>query len=380
MAKRRGNHEGSISERPNGRWLAQIRLNGNRISKIFETQKECRSWIKQMQAQIDSGLSWDATKLTLGEYLKRWLKDIEGSVRPKTHFQYTGVVKNHLNPKLGKIKLGDLTTNQVQLLYNSLRDESHSRRNVQLIHSVLHRALKVAAKQGLIGRNPVSGVALPKITTKEMSVLDDNQARQLMITAAGNRYEALLHLAITTGMRMGELLGLRWLDLDWASGTLKVQRQVQRHRGKGFVFQEPKTKAGRRVIELGPNTIRLLAGHHTRQELESNTPSWEENGLMFPSSKGTPADQRNVNRFFKDLLKQAGLPEIRFHDLRHTAATLMLLNGIPVMIVSRRLGHSKPSVTLDIYGHYLPGMQKEAAALMDELVTPVAANWQQIGN
>jgi integrase len=380
MAKRRGNHEGSISERPNGRWLAQVRLDGNRISKSFETQRDCRAWIKQMQAQIDSGLSWGATKLTLGEYLNRWLKDIEGSVRPRTHFQYKGVVRNHLNPKLGKVKLGDLTTNQVQQLYNSLRDQSHSRRNVQLIHSVLHRALKIAAVQGIIGRNPVSAVALPKITTKEMKVLDDNQVRQLMITAAGHRYEALLHLAVTTGMRMGELLGLKWSDLDWASGTLKVQRQVQRHPGKGFVFPEPKTKAGRRVIELGQNTIRLLAAHRTRQELESNAPSWQENGLIFPSTKGTPADQRNLNRIFKELLKQAGLPEIRFHDLRHTAATLMLLNGIPVMIVSRRLGHSKPSVTLDIYGHYLPGMQKEAATLMDELVTPIAADWQLIGN
>ncbi|TAK14481.1 MAG: site-specific integrase [Anaerolineae bacterium] len=380
MAKRRGNLEGSIYERSNGRWLAQVRIQGKRISKNFETQKECRNWVKQMQAQIETGLSWESVKLTLGEYLNRWLKDIEGSVRPKTRFQYIGIVNNHLIPQLGKIKLGDLQPHQVQQLYNSLREQGHSQRNVQLIHSVLHRALKVASKQGLIGRNPASAVALPKISTKEMKVLDDNQARQMMIAAAGHRYEALLHLAVTTGMRMGELLGLKWTDLDWASGILTVHRQVQRLPGKGFVFPEPKTKAGRRMIELGPNTIRLLGEHRNQQELESKRPSWQENGLIFPSNKGTPADQRNLNRIFKELLKHAGLPEIRFHDLRHTAATLMLLNGIPLMVVSRRLGHSKPSVTLDIYGHYLPGMQKEAATLMDELVTPISAKWQQIGS
>jgi len=133
------------------------------------------------------------------------------------------------------------------------------------------------------------------------------------------------------------------------------------------------------MIQLGPVTLQKLAEHRKRQEVEHFRKCWRENDLVFPSSTGTPTDQHNLHRYYKPMLKKAGLPDIRFHDLRHTAATLMLMHGIPLMVVSRRLGHSKPSVTLDIYGHYLPGMQEQAAILMDELVTPIEAKWQQIG-
>ena len=179
---------------------------------------------------------------------------------------------------------------------------------------------------------------------------------------------------------MGELLGLKWSDLDWASGVIYIKRQLQRVTGKGFKFSPPKTQAGRRMVQLGPETMRQLVDHRKRQEIEQLRKGWKEHDLFFPSSIGTPTDQRNLHRYFKPMLKKAGLPDIRFHDLRHTAATLMLMNGIPIIVVSRRLGHSKPSVTLDIYSHYLPGMQKEAAILMDELVTPIPTKWQQIGN
>jgi len=380
MAKRRGNHEGSIYQRKNGRWVAQVRIQGRRLAKSFNTQKECRAWIRQMQEQVKYGLNWDATKFTVGDYLEQWLKDIDGSVRPKTLNQYAGVVRNHLKPRLGNLKLQELQPYQIQMIYTQLKEQSHSPRNVQLVHSVMHRALAMAEKQGLIGRNPAKAVIRPKVTHKEMKVFDDNQARQFLIAAQGDRYEALFHLAITTGIRQGELLGLKWLDVDWAAGLLHIRRKVQRIPKKGFVFSPPKTQAGVRMIQLGPETMRHLIEHRKRQDVERNMVDWNENDLVFPSLTGNPTDQRNLIRFFKRLLKRAGLPDIRFHDLRHTAATLMLLNGIPLIVVSRRLGHSKPSVTLDIYGHYIPGMQKEAAAMMDELVTPIATKWQQIGN
>jgi len=187
-------------------------------------------------------------------------------------------------------------------------------------------------------------------------------------------------MAITTGMRQGELLGLKWIDVDGAASQLHIRRKVQRIPKKGFVFSPPKTQVGIRLIQLGPETMRQLIEHRQRQDAERSVVDWVEHDLVFPSLMGNPTDQRNLIRFFKRLLKRAGLPDIRFHDLRHTAATLMLLNGIPLIVVSRRLGHSKPSVTLDIYGHYIPGMQQEAASLMDELVTPIATKWQQIGS
>ena len=154
--------------------------------------------------------------LTVNDYLEQWLKDIDGSVRPKTLHQYSGVVRNHLNPRLGNLKLQELQSYHIQMIYTEIKKQGHSPRNIQLVHSVMHRALAVAEKQGLIGRNPANAVIRPKVTHKEMKVFDDNQARQFLITAQGDRYEALFHLAITTGIRQGELLGLKWIDVDWA--------------------------------------------------------------------------------------------------------------------------------------------------------------------
>lgn len=380
MVKRRGNNEGTIYQRKNGRWVAQVRIEGRRLSKSFSTQKEARRWIREMQDQIENGLSADGFKMTVQDLFKMWLESIQGSVRPRTLDQYEGVVRNHLEPVLGEIKLRELQPFQIQQLYNSLLVEGKSNRTVQLTHSVLHRAFVVGQQLGLVGRNPVSSVTPPRVPQKEMQVLDDNQARQLLIAAQGDRYEAMYYLAITTGLRQGELLGLMWEDIDFSSGVLHVKRQLQRVPGNGVRLSEPKTKAGRRQIQLGPECVNQLITHRKSQDIEREGDRWDERGLVFPSSVGTPTGQRNLHRSYKRLLKKAGLPDIRFHDLRHTAATLMLLNGIPLIIVSRRLGHSKSSVTLDIYGHYIPGMQAEAAAMMDELVTPVAAEWQQIGS
>jgi integrase len=235
----------------------------------------------------------------------------------------------------------------------------------------------IAERQGLIVRNPAKVVSTPKVSTKEMSILDDNQVRQFMITAQESRFAALYYLAVTTGLRQGELLGLKWHDVDWASSHIHVRRQLQRVTGKGMEFTEPKTKAGRRRVELGQEALQRLSEHRRRLDIEASSPEWEDHELVFPSVVGTPLDQRRLHYDFKRVLRAAGLPDIRFHDLRHTAATLMLMNGIPLLVVSRRLGHSKPSVTLDIYGHYLPGMQSTAAALMDELATPIAVKLQQ---
>ena len=190
------------------------------------------------------------------------------------------------------------------------------------------------------------------------------------------RYEALLWLAVTTGMRQGELLGLRWADLDWQTRKLHIQRQLQRTEN-GLVFSEPKSAAGRRVIILGEETVRKLRYHLNilateRRELGEQ---WQENDLVFPSTIGTPWDQRNLYRVYKRFLKLAGLPNIRFHDLRHTAATLMLQQNVNPKVVQERLGHSDITLTLNTYSHVLPSMQEEAAEKLDQLLTPI-----EVGN
>lgn len=377
MARRRSNQEGSVYQRSSGSWLAQISIQGRRLSKSFSTQREARAWIKKMQEQIESGLSMTGARITVGEYLGLWLENTRGTLRPNTWSQYQGVVRNHIRPALGEIRLCELQPQAIHSFYNRTMANGISRRTTKLIHSVLHRALVMAQRQGLIIRNPSQMVEVPRLIKHEMMVLDDTQVRQFLIVARGRRLETLYHLAFTTGMRQGELLGLKWKDIDWAGCVIHVSRQLQRIKDRGLMFVEPKTQSGTRLIQFGPETLRQLMEHRKRQDHERLCGKWQDHDMVFASARGTPLDLRNVLRDFKEILRDAGLPNMRFHDMRHTAATLMLLHGIPLLVVSRRLGHAKPSITLDIYGHYLPGMQGMAASLMDELVTPSTAQLQQ---
>lgn len=248
-------------------------------------------------------------------------------------------------------------------------------RTVQLVHAVLHRSLVHAVKLGIIPRNPDDATTPPKPIPKEMEFFDENQVQQMLIVAhaKSDRFFALYHLAVSTGMRQGELLGLKWADLDWEQGLLHVQRQLTKKKGGGFEFTAPKTKAGTRRLNLGDSALRVLRDHRQHQHLEMQAAGdeWQDNDLIFQSLIGTPFDRDNLRKCFRLILKDAGLPRIRFHDLRHTAATLMLNHSIPVIVVSRRLGHARPSITLDIYGHLIPNKQKEVARLMDQLLTPI---------
>jgi integrase len=377
MANKRGQGEGTYLQRPSGRWQAQTSLDGRRLSKTFDTAKECREWLREIDELKTNGLSIRGAKITVGAYLEIWLENIQSTLRPRTWEQYASNVNNYLKPSLGDIRLGELQPLQIQSFYTLLRRNGLGDRTIQLVHSVLHRALVIAHRQGLIGRNPAAAVERPKVSYKEMRLLDGNQARSFLIAVMGTRDEALYHIALKTGMRQGEILGLRWSDLDWSSGELHVKRKLQRVTGQGLVFSEPKTRAGSRMILLGSSLLDILTQHYKRQDIERQRPNWQENNLIFPSTTGTPYDQRNLLREFKKSLKEAGLPDIRFHDLRHTAATIMLLENTPLLTVARRLGHSKPSVTLDVYGHYLPGMQEQVATTMDEVLTPVAAELQR---
>jgi integrase len=258
--------------------------------------------------------------------------------------------------------------------------EGKSKRTVLLIHSVLHSALNQALKWGLIGRNPAQAVMRPKLARKEMKVLNAAQARTLLGSAKGSRLDALLWLALTTGLREGEILGLKWSDVDWTTRKLMVQRQLQRLKEKGLIFTEPKSISGRRVVTLSIDITSKLRGHRTIQSYERLFAGnrWHENDLIFPSSFGTPLDPRNLFRQFKDLLKEAKLPNIRFHDLRHTAATLMLQQHTHPKVVQERLGHSDISLTLNTYSHVLPDIQDEAAEKISQVLLAVEDNRNEL--
>ena len=373
MAKRRGNHEGSIHKLPSGSWRVQTTLNGHRLNFTAKTRQEVQEWLKKTIGQIDDGMTYASTKITVEEYMAGWISSTKASKRPRTWQQYEQTMRNHILPHLGKIKIRELRPEHIQRLYDHLLAIGTGIYTILKIHSILSSALSQAVKMGVIVRNPVSLTMPPKEPSEEMKILDESQVSQLQIAAAGSRLEALIHLALATGMREMELLGLRWTDLDWVRKTLKIERQLARPEEGPVRFAPPKTKSGRRTLTLGGKTIEVLRHHYDRQHAERKAAGekWQENGLIFPNSLGGPIHPHNLLRDYRKLLQAAGLPRFRFHDLRHTAASLMLNHGIPPIVVSRRLGHARASITLDVYGHLLPSMQNEAAEIIDELITPI---------
>jgi integrase len=240
---------------------------------------------------------------------------------------------------------------------------------VQLIHVTLHKALKQAVTDGLIPRNVTEAVKPPQPEKKEIRPLSPNQARALLEEVKGDRLESLYVLAVSTGMRQGELLGLKWEDVDLETGTVQVRRTLSTQTGKGVAFSPPKTAKGRRSIKLPEVAKKSLRKHldAQREERTSLAGLWEDSGLVFTTRVGTPLGRQElVTRSFKPLLRKVGLPDIRFHDLRHTCATLLLSKGVHAKFVQELLGHANISITLDTYSHVLPGMGDATAGAMDE--------------
>ena len=374
MAKKRGQGEGSVFKRKDGLWVAQITIEtGRQKSKYFHSQKEARDWLKLTQTQIDNGLNLSTANVDFQTFLNKWYDAHKLSVRPGTAKNYRVALDSHIIPVLGKMKLKDIRSDHIQNFYSIKMKTDSNKSVIGVIHSVLHLAFDQAMKWGMIGRNPVEAVIKPKHKSKEIRTLDENQTRTFLSIVIGTRYEAIFWMAITTGLRQGELIGLRWSDLNWSTKQLQVQRQIQRISGKGLSFCEPKSKSGKRTIVLSDEMIEKLRKHLDTQDMARSFAEdrWKENDLIFSTYIGTPIDRNDLFKKFKEFLEQAGLPNIRFHELRHTAATLMLKQGIHPKIVQERLGHSNISMTMDTYSHVLPSMQEEIANKLDELLKPI---------
>jgi integrase len=282
-------------------------------------------------------MTFASTTVSLGEYMQSWLDSTKASKRQNTWKSYEQLARNYLIPKLGKSKLKDLRPDQIQEFYNRLLADNVGTYSIIKIHIMLHSALQQAVKVGLANRNATDAAIPPKPPSKEMKILEENQVSQMLVAVQGTRLGTLLQLAVTTGMRQMELLGLKWTDLDWIKQTLKVERQLERSTTDQVKFVQPKTNYGRRILALGDQTIMAMRMHYKRQNEERKAAGecWSEYGLIFTTKTGTPINYRNLLRDFKLLLQNAGLPSIRFYDLRHTAASLMLNHGIPVIVVSR---------------------------------------------
>jgi integrase len=324
-----------------------------------KTKAEARTKLRKARGDAESGLVFDGGNVRVSEYLGRWLNDsVRGSVKPITHESYEMLVNKHVIPAMGNVRLQGLTPGHLQGFYRSKLDEGLSPRTVQYLHVVLHRALKQALRWGLVTRNVAEAVDPPKVHKKEVAPLSPEQARAFLEAARGDRLEALYVLAVHTGMRQGELLALRWDDVDLDAGVLRV-------RGT-------KTARSRRTVKLSETALDALRSHLGRQleEIDRVGSMWRENGLVFATEIGTPLNRHNlVNRSFRPLLLRVGLPYIRFHDLRHTCATILLSKGVHAKFVQELLGHATIAITLDTYSHVLPGMGGGTAVAMDEALT-----------
>jgi integrase len=370
---KRGNGEGSITRRKDGLYMARYTVempDGMRKRKTIygKEREEVAEKLIEALSNRNRGLVFDADNLKLGEYLGRWLTDsVRDTVRPTTFERYEQMVRLHIRPVLGKVKLKNLTSAHVRGLYRQKLDSGLSSRTVQYVHVTLHKALKQAIADGLIPRNVTEAVKPPQVRREEMQPLTAEQVKVLFKAVKGDRLEALYVLAVTAGLRQGELLGLKWDDIDLEAGTLQVRRTLTTAKG-GPVLSAPKTRGSRRTVRLSQMALEALRSHLERQleEIDSVGSLWRENGLIFASKSGEPLSRQHVTaRRFKPLLKRAGLPPIRFHDLRHSCATLLLSKNVNPKIVSEMLGHATIAITLDTYSHVLPTMQESAARAME---------------
>ena len=381
---RRGNGEGSVYQRGDrGTWVAQVPVGINpdgsyRFKRYScETQGAAKAKLRAAQDALDRGADLGAKTQTLGAFLDAWLADVVWrDAEPKTYegYAYTaGLIK----PSLGKVPLDKLTPQHVQKLLNELLErggaagEGLSPRTVQYVRATLRRALGQALKWGLVTRNVATLVEPPKSRRAEVQFLTEQEARALLAAAKGDRLEALYAVALTLGLRQGELLGLRWEDLDLDRGVLRVRQQLQHMKREQPILKGLKTRASRRDLDLPARLVLHLRAHRARQrrEIEGKGDAWREHGLVFPSAVGTPMTPRNLVRRYQDLLGRAGLPARRFHDLRHTAASLMFERGLEATTVQRVLGHSSITITNDTYLHLMPRAKRRSAEVMDDVLS-----------
>jgi integrase len=377
MTRRRGNGEGSITRhRKSGLYMARYWIEtpkGPKRKAIYgKTREEVRDEMAKALADRAGGLVFDDDNLTVGEYLDAWLNgSVRGSVRQSTFERNESAVRLHIKPALGRLNLKKLSPTHVQGFYRDRLDYRLAPASVNKLHAVLHKALGQAVKWNMIPRNVAGVVKAPRPAPEEMRTLSKEETHRLLDAARGDRVEALYVLAVHTGMRQGELLGLKWRDVDLENATLSVRRTLTKSRGR-LLVGEPKTNNSRRTIRLTEPAVRALREHLDRQMegMQRLGDLYQDEGLVFASEVGTLINPSNLRkRSFARLLKRAGLPKIRFHDLRHTCATLLFGRGIHPKNVQELLGHTNIAITLNIYSHVIPGMGDQTARAMEDALS-----------
>ena len=375
---RRGRGEGGITKRRDGRWMGQADLgwqDGKRRRKSLygRTKSEVQAKLRETLHRKAHGMPPVPEQETVGTFLRRWLDLKKEGVRQRTWTRYEQIVRAHLLPNLDRIRLAQLTPQDVAECLRRVK-VSGSAYMARGARDVLRTALNQALRWELVSRNVAVLTDPPRHRTREITPLTPRQAGTLLEAVAGHRLEALITVALGLGLRQGEALGLRWEeDVDLEAGTLSVQQTLVRA-GREPRFEEPKTERSCRTITMPGVVAAALRRHRTRQleEQLAAGPEWHPSGLVFTTPIGTPVDRGRLHGTFKAILRSAGLPDIRYHDLRHTAATLLLVQGVDLRTIMATLGHSRISQTMDLYAHMMPTLQGHAAEQMNAILAPKA--------
>lgn len=381
MTRKRAAGEGTLRQRVDGSWEWRT-PRGFPVKKSFTAKRQEDILAKRdaFLKDFGEGVDFDAQKIMLDRFFETWLETtVRVNARRATYEHHARIARNHILPTLGHLKLVDLTPAHVQTLYAAKFDAGYALSTRRHVHVTLGKALKQAVRWRYLTASPAAGAEVPKaeaalldyedLPDPDMRVFEEWQAKRFLETARERdpRHWALYVLALATGMRQGEILGLPWRCLNLTRHLVRVRQTLVLVKG-GFEFGRPKTRAGRRDFELRAEAADALRLHRKLQLEErmrlGGVP--EDRDLVFPSTTGTPIRRQNLyRRSFKPLLEEARLPDIRFHDLRHTFASIALSKGANINTVSKMLGHSSVKVTLDVYGHLMPGMQAEALGHLD---------------
>lgn len=388
MAKR-GTNEGSIFQRKDGRWVGSLNLgweDGKRKRRHFyaATAGAVRDELLKARSDQSRGLPVASERQTVAKFLEGWLEHtLKNRAKPRSVESFTAIVNRHIVPVLGRIRLDKLTPQQVQALLEKKREpyktknkagkviEKHglAPQSIAGIRTVLRSALGQALKWGMVARNVATLIDPPRIPRPQTHAIDVDGARKLLETARGERFEAILVLALTLGLRRGEILGLRWSDVDFEKRALRVNQAVQRIGGK-LQVTELKTERSRRVVAIPESVVRALKTRRAQQAQERLLAGseWKDSDLAFTNPNGWPLEPITLHRDYKRMLTAAGLPsKVRFHDLRHTAASLLLAQGVHLRVIMELLGHSSISLTANTYAHVMPAAMRDVADKMETI-------------
>lgn len=345
----------------------------------FRTRREAERALTELLGRLDKGTYVEPSRQTLAEFVEDWLPAIRGTIRTSTWESYAANLRAHVLPVLGSVQLQALGPAQLNRLYADLRESGRrdgrgglSPKTVRYCHTIVRRLLRDAVKWGKLTRNVADSADPPKQTARrrEMKTWRADELRSFLESARDNRlYPAWLVLS-TTGMRRGELLGLRWQDVELEAGRLSIRQSLVASGKYEPRFEEPKTDRGRRSIPLPPEATATLRSWRAQQAQERLQwgPAWTDSGLLFTREDGTPLHPDRFSKLFGRHVRAVGLPRIRLHDLRHTFATLALCAGVPAKVVSEILGHASIAITLDVYSHAVPALQEDATARVAGLV------------